>query len=72
MKTKSTYIRISQLNKKMLEKYVIENYKQEYPVENKISQNDLIGYLIKKNLGIYYSKIKFEVEIGIFKHNKRK
>ena len=53
-------IRISRKNAYILKNYISVNFKEDYPFKNKVSFNELIDYLILKNVGIYYNKIQKE------------
>lgn len=65
-----TVIHISAKNKYILEKYVKVNYFNEYPIKVRASLNDLISYLILKEVGIFYGKIVRETEEELAKHHK--
>lgn len=70
MNNDSTLIRISKLNKILLDKYISVNFKNEYQFKEKYSVNDLITFLIVKNVGIFYPKIKQEALNELSKFNK--
>lgn len=67
---KLSSIKITDVNKILLSRYVIENYRNDYPTEYKISINDLITYLCRQNLGIYFNKIISEANNEFNKRHK--
>lgn len=54
-------IRISTIHKTMLERFVSENFKEKNPNIEKPTFDQLMGYLIKRDMTIYYDKCKSEV-----------
>ena len=65
MATNSISIRISAINKYMIEHYISENFLEEYPTADNATINELITFLIRKNLGLFYPKLKSETQNAI-------
>lgn len=68
MKYNTTTIRITQLNKILLRKYIFSNFKDKNPSIDHATDNDLITFLIRENTGIYFLKIKSEGEHELNKY----
>ena len=62
MKHNTTTIRVSQLNKVLLRQYITENLKEKNPSITNITDDTIITYLIQKDTGLYYNKIKAKAE----------
>lgn len=58
-------IRISALNKHMIENHVMVNFKEKNKSVDNPTIDELITFLIQENLSIYYPKLKSKSENDI-------
>lgn len=62
MKQNSVTVRISVANKKMIEQFVFENYMESFPMADTPNFNELISYLIKRELKQDYKLLRSKIE----------